>query len=130
MQWSRYIVGLVFALGLGFGLSAWAAGCDDGDDGDGGEGSTCLSEGVLVAIVDNHNVLGGDHELTVSATDVVAGVDKTYDIRGDNTGHTHTVTVSAEDFAALAVGTSVTLISSNNGSAGQSHTHEIRLSCP
>lgn len=128
MHWNAHLGHLVIALALVVGFSAWAPGCDDGDDGN--ESSTCLTVGPVVDIVDNHRTLGGDHKLTVSAADVAAGVAQTYDIRGDNTGHTHTVTVSAEDFAALAVGTPITLISSNNGSAGQSHTHEIRLSCP
>lgn len=97
---------------------------------DGAAGSTCTTMGAAVDILDNHRTSGGDHTLVVSAGDVVAGVDRTYDIRGDNTGHTHTVTITAADFALLQQGTPVTLVSSDNGSAGASHTHTIELSCP
>lgn len=92
--------------------------------------STCLTEGPVVEILDNHRTTGGGHELVVTSADVVAGVLASYDIRGDNTGHTHEVTLTADDFADLADGRTGTVFSSNNGSAGASHAHEIRLSCP
>ncbi len=91
---------------------------------------TCTADGVDVDIVDNHRTSGGDHKLEISADDVVAGVAQTYDIRGDNTGHTHTVTVSADNFADLQEGISVSLESSDTGAAGNDHTHDIVLSCP
>jgi hypothetical protein len=96
----------------------------------GPEASTCTTEGAEVEIVDNHRTSGGDHQLEVSADDVNAGVEVTYDIRGDNTGHTHEVTVSADDFADLQEGTSVELTSTDTGAAGNDHTHTVRLSCP
>lgn len=98
--------------------------------GCGGAESTCLTEGPIVEIPDNHLPAGGDHELIVTVEDIEAGVEKTYDIRGDNTGHTHTVTLTADDFADLQAGDPVFVTSSNNGSVGDSHTHEIEISCP
>lgn len=101
-----------------------------GDDEDPATTSTCLTLGPVVDILDNHRTTGGDHKLVVTAEDVAEGVDQAYDIRGDNTGHTHEVVITAADFASLAAGTTVTITSSNNGSVGASHTHEVRLSCP
>ncbi len=90
--------------------------------------STCTTEGVDVVIQDNHP--NGDHELVITASDVVAGVEETYDIQGDNTGHGHSVTVTADDFASLQEGTEVTLESTDTGAAGNDHTHGVVLSCP
>ncbi len=84
--------------------------------------STCTTEGAEVSIIDNHRTSGGDHQLEVSAEDVNAGV--------DNVGHTHTVAVTADDFADLQVGTSVEIESSDTGAAGNDHTHIVQLSCP
>ncbi len=92
--------------------------------------STCATEGPVVAIVDNHLPSGGDHKLEVPAEDVVAGVEQVYDIRGDNVGHTHTVTVTPDDFASLQAGDPVSVVSSNNGPVGIGHDHVVNLSCP
>ena len=71
-----------------------------------------------VNIVENHS-----HELTVTAEEVAAAVEVTYDIEGGGT-HNHTVTVSAADFTALAAGETV-MIESSMGT----HLHAITLSC-
>ena len=92
--------------------------------------STCMTEGPVAQILDNHLPSGGDHALDIPAADVVAAVEKTYDIRGDNVGHTHTVTVTAADFLSLQDGDSVALVSSNNGPVGFGHEHNIELTCP
>ena len=92
--------------------------------------STCTSDGPVVEITDNHLPSGGDHRLSVPAADVIAGVTKTYDIRGDNVGHTHTVTVTSSHFESLQVGTAVNVTSSNNGPIGIGHDHVVNLSCP
>ncbi|MCA9515135.1 MAG: hypothetical protein KC635_09355 [Myxococcales bacterium] len=80
-----------------------------------------------ITIVDNHPT--GSHELEIAASDVSAGETIVYDIQGDNTGHGHTLTVSAEDFATLDAGEVVTLTSSDTGAAGRDHTHDVILSC-
>lgn len=87
----------------------------------------CAENGVSTTIGDNHP--NGFHTLEVSVSDVLAAVDKTYDIQGNNTGHGHSVTVTADDFADLDTGVDVMLTSSDNGSVGMSHTHPITLSC-
>jgi hypothetical protein len=61
--------------------------------------------------------------LVIPVSDVTAGVERIYDIQGDNTGHGHTVTVTPDDFTALDAGTVLTLESSDTGAAGQDHTH-------
>lgn len=92
--------------------------------------STCATLGPVVVILDNHLPSGGDHALDVPPADVVAGVQKTYDIRGDNVGHTHTVTITAAGFQALQVGDPISVVSSNNGPVGFGHDHTVQLTCP
>lgn len=117
-----------FALGLALSAGLLAAsGCGDEV---GPALSTCATLGPFVVIVDNHLPAGGDHRLVVPPEDVRAGVEKVYDIRGDNVGHTHTVTVTAAHFDALAAGDPVSITSSNNGPVGIGHDHLIQLSCP
>ena len=111
-------------LGLAFSFAA----CDD--DGTRVAASSCTTGGPVVEILDNHLPSGGDHALIVPAQDVVAAVETTYDIRGDNVGHTHSVTLTVGDFQALQRGEPVTVISSNNGPVGFGHTHTVELSCP
>ena len=69
--------------------------------------------------------IGGNHghELTVSADDVQAGAEKVYDIEG-GARHTHTVTISAAQFALLAAGTAIQVTSSSAG-----HTHAVTVTC-
>ena len=62
-------------------------------------------------------------------SDIAAGVEVTYDIQGNNTGHGHFVTLTAANFTALDAGTTVTLTSSDIGAAGKDHTHDVILSC-
>lgn len=90
--------------------------------------STCMTDGPEAQIADNHP--NGDHELDIPAADVAAGAEESYDIQGDNTGHGHTVTVSAAQFETLQEGDSVTVESSDLGAAGNDHTHVVTLSCP
>lgn len=91
--------------------------------------STCTTIGPVAVILDNHLPSGGDHALVIPPGDVRAGVEKTYDIRGDNVGHTHTVTVTAAAFGLLQVGDPVSIVSSNNGPVGFGHEHTVELSC-
>jgi hypothetical protein len=105
-------------------LAQLGCGADEKESGD------CTVDGATVEITDNHRTSGGDHKFVVSAEDVIAGDEIVYDIRGDNTGHTHSVTVTADDFSTLQDGDSVTIESSDTGAAGNDHTHDIILSCP
>ena len=92
--------------------------------------STCATVGPVAMIIDNHLPSGGDHALAVPPADVVAGVEKTYDIRGDNVGHTHTVTITAAHFGSLQAGDPISVLSSNNGPVGFGHEHTVQLTCP
>lgn len=74
---------------------------------------------TMVAIPANHG-----HAVMVSAADVQAGVDKTYDIKGSS-GHPHTITVTAAMFAMVKQGTPVTVTSS----ADAGHTHQVTITC-
>ena len=87
----------------------------------------CAENGVTTTIEDNHP--RGSHVFEVPEADVTEGVEKTYDIQGNNTGHGHTVTVTAADFEALDTGVLVELTSSDTGAAGMDHTHPVTLSC-
>ena len=82
--------------------------------------ASCTMNGTSVNIETNHG-----HVLMVSKEDVSAGADKTYDIMGTATTHTHSVTVSAADFAKLAQNMSVHLTSTTGGA----HTHGILIMC-
>lgn len=65
-----------------------------------GSGATCGTD--LVAEISCPH----DHAMTVTAADIAAGVDKTYDIKGTAT-HSHLVTLTAADFATLKAGGTV-----------------------
>ena len=105
-----------------------AAGC--GDDPVEPGLSTCATLGPIASILDNHLPSGGDHALVIPAADVVDGLENTYDIRGDNVGHTHTVTITGADFESLQAGDPITVLSSNNGPVGFGHVHTVELTCP
>ena len=118
MRHPIYLV-LVFAI-----TASFATACDSSSNEATG---LCAENGVTTSIGDNHP--SGSHILVIPVSDVTAGVEVIYDIQGNNTGHGHTVTVTADDFTALDAGTVVTLESSDTGAVGQDHTHPITLSC-
>ena len=80
---------------------------------------SCGTNGTSSAIGSNHG-----HNLFVSAADVTAGVDKTYNIQGSS-AHMHSVTVSAAQFASLQNNQQITATSSNDSG----HTHSVTVSC-
>jgi len=102
-------------------LSLWGCG-DDVDDGSGAPPSNsdtdCVANGTNSAIQSNHG-----HSLTVSASDVNAGAEKTYDITG-GAGHSHQVTVTSGNFTTLKSNQSITVTSTTTG-----HTHSVTISC-
>jgi hypothetical protein len=75
--------------------------------------------GTSVNIAGNHG-----HVLMVSKAEVTAAADKTYDITG-TAAHSHSVTVTAANFATLASNQSVSLTSTSGGN----HTHSILVMC-
>jgi hypothetical protein len=116
------------AMGLGLAATILLGACSE-DAVEPGL-SSCATIGPIAVILDNHLPSGGDHVLTVPPEDVVAGLELVYDIRGDNVGHTHTVTLTTAHFAALRQGDPISVVSSNNGPVGFGHDHTVRLSCP
>ncbi len=77
----------------------------------------CAAPGATIGT--NHG-----HVLMVPPADVSAGTERTYDIRGTS-GHTHSVTLTAANFATLAGGGTVMVTSSN----GAAHTHAVTVVC-
>lgn len=76
--------------------------------------SNCI---IATEISNNHR-----HEAIIPLEDVLAGEEKSYNIKGASS-HPHTLTVTAEHFAALKTEKSIDITSSND--AG--HTHIVRL---
>ena len=113
--------GLLAAAGL-LAFSSFGCGGSNGSDtGSGGQPGSApdCTTGVNADIQLNHG-----HVLTVSPDDVAAAVDKSYDIQGTAL-HTHTVTVTAADFAELEKGNTLTLTTS----VGATHTHTVTVQC-
>jgi len=80
-------------------------------------GDACAS--VSSEIASNHG-----HTLEVPLADVTAGDARSYDIQGTS-GHTHTVDVSADDFATLLADGSVMI----DSSLDSAHTHTVTIVC-
>jgi large exoprotein involved in heme utilization and adhesion len=108
--------------GTGVGLLGasllMACGSDDEEDMEPG-GANCVANGTTVSIGSNHG-----HTLVVAKADVSAGVNKTYDIAGTS-GHPHSVTITAAQFATLAANSSVSVVSTT----GAGHTHDVTVVC-
>lgn len=101
----------------GSGEDAGGTDEDAGTDVDSGTEPAC--EAVDATIGTNHG-----HRLEIPPADIAAGSERTYDIRGSS-GHAHSVTVSAANFATLAGGETVMLTSTSGGG----HTHAVTLVC-
>ncbi len=100
-------------------------GCSDSDNGSippqGGppQSADCLKNGTKNAINGNHG-----HEFKVSKEDVKAGTTKDYSITG-TASHSHTITVSSDNFDNLKRNQQIEMTSTN----GNGHTHVIIVSC-
>ncbi len=79
--------------------------------------ATC--DNTTAVIATNHG-----HAIMVDGADIIAGVEKTYDIRGGS-NHPHDVVVTAAMFAMLKNGTPIMVTSSVTGG----HTHLVTVSC-
>ncbi len=97
------------------GSNGGSGGTSGGSGGSGGTGTT----GCGAEISSNHG-----HVLMVTQADVDAAQDKTYDIQG-GAAHSHSVTVTAADFATLSGGQSVTLTSTT----AVGHMHTVTVMC-
>jgi hypothetical protein len=85
-------------------------------------GGNCLSNGTSVAILVQHIP---NHTLTIPTGDLSSTNSITYTLADNGAGHTHTVTLTAQDFANLR---------SNQGIAETStlvdgHTHSVTVDC-
>jgi hypothetical protein len=104
-----------------------ATGCSGGDGQSydnpgsaGSGGSANPGSGTCAASIEaNHG-----HSLVVSPDDVTQAVDKTYDIQG-SAAHSHSVTITAADFADLSQGQSLVVTSTETSL----HSHTITVSC-
>jgi hypothetical protein len=100
--------------------AAAACGGGGGDDG-AGPMKDCVVNGTTATIGSNHG-----HTITVSMVDVMAGVDKTYDIMG-TAAHTHSVTVTAANFASLVSNPDGSVMV--NSTSSNAHTHTVTILC-
>lgn len=109
-------------------------GCTSGTYGGGGSTTggggadagpaNCLENGTRAAIATNHG-----HVLAISKDDVAAAMEKTYDIRG-TADHTHTVTISEQQFNSLAENQAIMMQSTLNPSASfGTHEHSVMVAC-
>ena len=92
-------------------------GATDTGTPDTGGGTECLSPATSIG--GNHG-----HTMEVSAADVEAGAEKTYDIQGSS-GHPHSVTITADQFATLASELSLSVESTTDSG----HSHTIMVTC-
>ncbi len=102
--------------------------CSSSDDSDISEtpdtgGSTsgnCLTNGTkLGTISSNHG-----HNITIPKADVVAGIEKSYDITGSSS-HPHSITVTVANFEKLKKNEQISITSSTDNG----HSHGVSVSC-
>ena len=86
------------------------------------DGGNCTANGTLVSIEVAHTP---NHTLTIPIEDVVAGVEQTYTLEDNGSGHTHEVTFTAKDFASLQQNQRSTETSTFNFE----HSHSVTVSC-
>jgi hypothetical protein len=90
-----------------------------------GPSGNCAANGSNSIISQNTG-----HLLIVTKADIAAGVDKTYDIRGTDTTHTHSVTLTAADMMALQKNLQATETSTVSAApSGAPHSHSIQVVC-
>ncbi|HEY0250835.1 MAG TPA: hypothetical protein VGC41_04880, partial [Kofleriaceae bacterium] len=82
----------------------------------------CTVSDAVVMIADNHP--HAPHALVVPSADILAGVDKTYDIQG-MANHNHQITITAAEFAMLQAGGTIM----DTSTIGLCHTHVVTTSC-
>jgi hypothetical protein len=95
-----------------------------GGGGGGSSGGNCLANGTNTQIETNHG-----HTLSIPIADINAGVEKTYTF-GGTADHTHTVTLTATDFASLKQNMGAQRNSTANPSTIYGiHLHTVLVSC-
>jgi hypothetical protein len=118
MSWTRRDVLKTLAYAVG---AAALSGCDPGAGATSGACTTAWA----TAISENHG-----HDVQVSADDLAAAADKTYEIQG-TADHTHEVTLTAAELDLIARGNGVTVTSTEatSPSVGIAHTHSVTVGC-
>jgi hypothetical protein len=106
------------------GGAAVIAAC--GGDDDGGSdaptgGRNCATNGTSATISSNHG-----HTITVTASDINGGQDKTYNIQGTS-DHDHMVTVTAANFSTLQSNANGSVMVTSTSGGG--HTHSVTILC-
>jgi hypothetical protein len=100
------------------GVFVSACGSSDSVDAATSSGN-CVQNGTSVTIASNHG-----HVLLVDKADVAAAAAKTYDIMG-TADHTHSVTISAANFAQLMGNHAINVQST----VGAAHQHSVTVAC-
>ena len=100
-----------------FSRGVFACASQRGDDAVAGEDPLVSCRPPVIG--NNHG-----HRLVVPPSDIAAGATKSYAIQGTS-GHDHTVTITAAQFAALGAGGTVVVTSSDTFG----HSHDVTVSC-
>jgi hypothetical protein len=85
-------------------------------------GGNCQVNGTSIAIQVVHTP---NHTLTIPAADVTAGVQTTYVLADNGSGHTHQVTITAADFTNLKNNQGI----QETSTLTSSHTHSVTVNC-
>lgn len=116
--------GVIAAVGIGVLANCSADHQVYGGGGGGGgaaQGGSCVDNGVNATVQLVHPT---NHDITIPKTDVIAGVDVTYLLGDNGSGHVHQVTLTAAHFAQLQNGLGVVVTSTGPG-----HTHAVTVNC-
>ena len=96
-----------------------ACGGDDSEGTTTGGGDGNCNDDIDVVITGNHG-----HELSIPSADFDSGQGKTYNIQGTS-AHSHSITLTAQDFTELKAGKKITKESTNDSG----HTHPMQIIC-
>ena len=93
---------------------------------DAGAGTDASSSDASAACTPSASSISANHghALAIPAADVARGEPKTYSIKG-TASHPHDIALTAEHFAALKAGRTITVTSTSVGS----HTHDVTVVC-
>jgi len=121
MKRSDFIKRSVVLTAIGIPVALITGSCSNNEEVDpNNDPKDCLANGTTSSISANHG-----HSLTVSKTDVADGSQKTFSIQGSSS-HSHEVTITSAQFAALKDNqNSIQVVSTS----GNGHTHSVTVTC-
>lgn len=109
------------------GISLLTAACSDGDNNNSNGildvDGNCVDSGTNVDIQVTHTP--NHAPFLVSRDDVNAGSAKTYTLENSGSGHTHTITLTGEDFTMLRNNVGLRKTSTTD----DGHNHLVTISC-